>query len=110
MHRSEWGEDEPLLHIDLGVFASHLITLVREETIDDLADVFAVVERLLHEGDHDVQEAVTVGLLENVQTIAGHMKMDLALFRPFLRPETAYWWQRIQDFWNGKIPYISDDR
>jgi hypothetical protein len=109
-YRASWGEDEPLLYVDLGEFASHLVSLVQEKTINELADVFAVVEHLLHEGNHDVQEAVTVGLLEDVQNFAGHRKIDHALFRPFLEPETAYWWQRVQDFWNGKIPYIFDDR
>jgi hypothetical protein len=109
-HRKDWGEDEPLLYVDLGELARHLVSLVQEKTTNELAHVFAVVEHLLHEGDHDVQQAVTVGLLEALQNIAGHAEIDLALFLPFLWPETAYWWQRVQDFWNGEVPYIFNDR
>jgi len=38
--------------------------------------VFKVVERLHLEGDHFVKEAATIGLLEDIQNIAGNLALE----------------------------------
>lgn len=93
--------DERLLYCELGEFSRHLIDLVSSEKVSELPAVFAVIERLHLEGTHFVREAATIGLLEAIQ-------MSPCDFRPYLRPGSAYWWQQVADFWEGKIRCVGE--
>ncbi len=58
--------------------------------------------------DDYVREAATIGLLEGIQNIASHTEneVDAKDFLQYLKPETAKWWHQLNDFWEGKIPYV----
>ena len=101
-HRAGWGDDEPLLYIDLAAFARHLVNLMRQEQVSELPAVFAVVERLHTEGDSYVQEAATIGLLEDLQNLALNEQLDPASFLRYLKPETTRWWTKLNDFWSRR--------
>lgn len=107
--KTQNGELEDLPYfICLGDFAQYLIEKLDKKVTHDFEAIFQVVERLHIEGDHYVKEAATVGLLEGIQNIMLNTNKNPDLFRPFLLPETARWWNKLNDFWeNGKI--ISDD-
>ena len=109
-HRRYWDNDERLLYVDLGELARHVVQFTHRDAVGELAAVFEVVDRLILEGDDFVQTAIIVGLLEDIQTLAGHAGVDLNAFESYMKPETAYWWQRTRDFWDRNIPYIFDDR
>jgi hypothetical protein len=100
-HRTAWG-DEPLLYIDLAAFARHLVGLMRQDQVSELPAVFTVIERLHTEGDSYVQEAATVGLLEDIQNIAPNEQVDPASFLRYLNPETTRWWTKLNDFWSRR--------
>ncbi len=100
-------EDEQLLYIDLSEFARHLVELHKAQHVEEFPAVFQVVEVLHLEGDHFVKEATTIGLLEDIQTIAGNTKdVDAEEFLQYLGPESLRWWRQLNDFWSGKIPYV----
>lgn len=101
-HRTESCEDE-LLYIDLGVLANHIVSLYKRNEIQELPKVFHAVERLHLEGDEYVKEAATMGLLEGIQNHAEHQGLDPAAFAQYLKPETAKWWNKLNDFWNGDM-------
>jgi hypothetical protein len=94
--------DEELLYIHFGELARHLVDLLRAGTAAEFAAVFAVVERLHLDGDEYVREAATIGLLEGIQNLALGEKIELAQFVPHLQPETAKWWAKLIDWWDGK--------
>lgn len=99
--------EEGLLYVDLGEFAHHLVELVRAGTTSEFVAVFDVVERLHVDGDSYVKEAVTIGLLEGLQNVAGNKGVDPQRFAPWLKPESAKWWaDELNDFWDGKVPYV----
>ncbi len=77
-------------------------------TVGELPAVFAVIERLHLEGTPYVREAATIGLLEGIQNNASHCGLDLAKLTSYLRPESAYWWQQLNDFWEGKIRVVGE--
>jgi hypothetical protein len=106
-HRAYW-EDEHLLYIDLAEFNRHLIELHKNKQIAEFSAVFDVVEKLHLEGDNYVREAATIGLLEGIQNVASHSEneVDVEDFAQYLKPESAKWWQQLNDFWEGKIPYV----
>ena len=102
------GQSDPPLYNALGDFARHVVGLLEIHNEPDLTKVFAVVERLHIEGDHFVKEAVTVGLLENLQNLNMHKSTTPVQFAPYLGTESRRWWKRVNDFWEeGKL--LADD-
>jgi hypothetical protein len=98
--------DEQLLYIDLGEFASHLVELHKAGRVEEFPAAFQIIERLHLEGDHYVKEAATIGLLEGIQNVAGNTGGQPEEFVPYLGSESIKWWRQLNDFWNGKIPYV----
>jgi hypothetical protein len=110
-HRRDWDYEEAGLYNDLAQLAHHLVKLVGEQQTGELPELFGVVERLVVEGDDEVQEAATIGLLEDVQTLAGwaryqheyrHSAVAPEAFAPYLGPESRVWWDRLHRFWAGE--------
>jgi hypothetical protein len=110
--RREWAEEvvDPPLYLALGDFARHVIAFLEAKDDDQLRRIFDAVERLHLEGDGYVREAATVGLLEDLQNTNLHRTTDPAQLRPFLRPETLKWWDRVDSFWQGNPRALQDDR
>ena len=104
-HRAFY-EGEDLLYVDLGEFARHLVELYKLNRTDEFPAVFEVIERLHLEGDAYVKEAATIGMLEGIQNVAGNSGVDPEEFSRYLKPESAKWWRQLNDFWDGKIPYV----
>jgi hypothetical protein len=98
---------EGLLYVHLGMLADHLVDLLRIGDTSELRAVFDVVERLHVEGEPYVREAATMGLLEGLQNVAGNRGVDPAGFVPSLKPESAKWWAELNEFWEGKVRFIT---
>jgi hypothetical protein len=109
--REKWEEHrasykcETLLYLDLGELARHLVALYHTGQIQEFPAVFALVERLHPQGDEYVREAATIGLLEGIQNTAQHNGLDPEGFVSCLEPDSAKWWQQLNEFWTGEIPY-----
>jgi hypothetical protein len=102
-------DSQPSYYIVLGSFARHLCDLLATGDEAALRRVFAVVERLHIEGDSYVQEAATVGLLEDMQNTNMHRKDTLPeQFERFLLPESARWWKRLHGFWREGQTLVGD--
>ncbi len=101
--REEWKDEPngPPLYIVLEDFARHICAMLARGESESLDPFFAAVERLLMEGDLEVREAASVGLLENLQNANLHSGTDPAQFREFLGPETARCWSELDRFWSG---------
>jgi hypothetical protein len=89
------------LYLSLSDFARHVIGFLETKDDERLRRIFEAIERLHVEGDHYVREAATVGLLEGLQNTNLHRTTQPEQFRPFLRPESLKWWDRVDSFWNG---------
>lgn len=101
--RREWadeGEDLPL-YLVLSDFARHVIAFLEAKDDERLSRIFEAIEQLHVEGDPYVREAATVGLLEDLQNTNLHRTTDPEQFRPFLRPESLKWWDRVGSFCKG---------
>ena len=101
-------EGQDLLYVSLGNFADHLLELHQKNHTDEFPAVADAIERLHVEGDHYVIEAATIGLLEGIQNVWANKRVDPELFYPLLRPQSAKWWQSLNDFWQGKIGFVGD--
>jgi hypothetical protein len=103
-------EERELLSLMLGDFARHLLQLQQRQQTDVFPAAARVIERLHFEGDQYVREAATIGLLEGIQNVWGNQNTDPELFAQHLLPESAKWWQSLNDFWSGKIKFVGYDR
>lgn len=99
-------EDRKLLYVCLGSFAKHLLDLKQQRPTSEFAAVVEVIERLYLEGDTSTQEAATIGLLEAVQNVWGNSGVATDDFEQLLLPESRVWWQQLELFWAGAIPYV----
>lgn len=99
-------DDEQLLYIDLSEFARFVLRMFKINEIELLKKVFELVEVIVCNGDDYVSEAITIGFLEDLQTLALGDKIELCLLETYLGSESKKWWIQILDFWSGKIQYI----
>jgi hypothetical protein len=102
-------DDEEIPYVVLGDFARHLHRLYQSNQTDVFPAVAQVIERFHVEGDHDVREAATIGLLEGIQNVWANENTDPELFVPYLLPVSAQWWWSLNDFWAGKSKFVGGD-
>ena len=95
-----------LLYVAAGEFASHLLLLQEGQVISELRAVGKAIERLHVEGDSWVKEFATIGVLEGIQNAWSHSAADLQSFVSYLGPESLRWWNGVNEFWQGKVPYV----
>ncbi|QWW70152.1 hypothetical protein [Rhizobium sp. WYJ-E13] len=96
--------DELPLYLALNDLARHLIEHLEAGDTKRLDAVFDVVERWHISGDDYVKEAVTIGLLEDLQNEHFYNVAQPEDFIPWLRSETSKWWIKVQEFWTeGKL-------
>ena len=97
---SEWkAEPELPLYLALSDLARHLIAMLERGDTGTFPAIFTVVERWHCEGDPYVQEAATVGLLEDMQNPGLHNHTKPAQFRAYLQPVSLKWWDKLIGFW-----------
>ena len=103
----EWNDEPELpLYLALGDLARHLIDqLSRGETVH-FPTVFDLVERCHVQGDDYVREAVTIGLLEDLQNRNLHTTTDPADFEVWLAPESKAQWESLDRFWAGEARVV----
>jgi hypothetical protein len=90
-----------------GAFIRHLASLNVQGRREEFGAVFDLFERLHTEGDSYVSELATVGFLEDLGN--GNMHRNGSKpedFEKYLRPESRWWWEELELFWSGKIPYL----
>jgi hypothetical protein len=101
--------DAELLYLHLGDFAHHVVDLLGRDARGELAAIARALEHLHVEGDDDVKEAATIGLLEGIQNVAGHRNVSTEALEAALGDEARRWWRSLDAFWSGKIPYVGAD-
>lgn len=102
-------DDGELLYVALGEFAHHLLAMKRERREDVVRAAAAFIERMHVEGDADVREAATLGVLEAIQNVWAHAGEDPEGFRVYLHKESTRWWDSLKQFWDGKISAVGAD-
>lgn len=105
------GDDgDRLAYLDAGEFIAHLVRLRLAGDTAEFHAVFDVIERLHVEGDSYVRELATIGYLEGfqMQTVTAHGLNPESDFRPYLRPVSEQWWQRVNEFWAGDTTALTE--
>ncbi len=101
-HLARWGDDERGHYNDVDVFAHHVVDSYVAGNVDELAAFFALLERLVAEGDADVVELATIGLIEVIQNVASHRSCGFRVFEGWLGPASRVAWTEVEEMWRGK--------
>lgn len=110
-HVDEESPGGRLHYMDAGDFIRHLVGLRLANDISEFPAVFDVIERLVVEGDSYVSNLGVIGYLEGFQmmTVTSAGLDPEGDFRPWLRPQSAKWWDRINRFWAGDPTALRGD-
>lgn len=80
--------------------------MYKQNKIDEFPAVFGVVELLHKNGNDEVKEAATIGLLEDIQIASENNNINPNVFKSYLKEESLIWWNNLDDFWNGKTKSV----
>lgn len=106
LHDEGRGDEEFPIYFALSELARHLIGDLESGNTQHFDAVFDVVELWHVQGNADVKEAATVGLLEDLQNCDLHQRTKPEDFLEWLRPETRVWWGKVEAFWAKGTPII----
>lgn len=105
----EW-KDEPLpLYLALASLAHHLTAQLSQGETAHFPALFDLVERCHTHGDAYVREAITIGLLEDLQNRNLHSTTAPADFELWLRPKSKAAWESLNRFWASDAPTVTGD-
>lgn len=90
-----------VLYSDLTCFANYLVCHIDNEIMLETKTVFDLIEQLIHQGDTFIKEAITVGLLEDIQNKLINQSIDLNIFNKYMHTETKKSWGDLIDFWKS---------
>ena len=92
---ADWqGEDTPW-YLAMGELAHYVVEAYEQGDTTQYQKLFSAVERVLQDGDSEVQNLVWVGLLEDIQNIASHRSFSPDVFRAWLGPQGLIAWDEV---------------
>jgi hypothetical protein len=96
--------DDQIYYPDATYLAPHLVGLLERGDTTDVAAAFELIERLIRDGDDEVQE-LTITYLQGVQNCALRSALvTLEGFEPFLGTESGRWWRGLNAVWSRALP------
>ena len=101
-HRRYWGNEPAGAYNDLAVLAQFIVDAYEDSNIDIVTRILNRAEQLLEKNDAKISELITIGLIEDIQTIASHKTFGNQVFKEFLGPLSKVAWQEIEKIWKGK--------
>jgi hypothetical protein len=91
-------ETSPPWYLVMGALAHYLVENYAQRTTAEFPDLFASVEALLHKPDPELENLITVGLLEDIQNVASHRDFGAAPFLQWLGPRSLGVWNEISAY------------
>ena len=92
----------------LGELARHLVRLLEAGDDTTLRKVFQIVEAWHIDGDPYVQNAATIGLLEDLQNENLHRTTKPGQFEQYLGPKSLDGWKNLYEFWKKVYEWRQD--
>ena len=97
-HLCYWDDEEAGLCNDVAEFSRYVMDLVRTDELANLPAIFDLVERLMIDGDNEVQDAVATCFLENLLNAAAAERLDVNKFIHLLKPESRAYCRAWDEF------------
>jgi len=87
------------IYLVLTELAKYISMLHQSNRIRELGNIFIIIEDWIAHGSTDIHEAVTSGLLEDLQDIKIVGSDVPQKLESYLLPETERWWEKILCSW-----------
>lgn len=96
-YKKQWEKhiafyEEDLLYVFVPDLVNRIIELDKENKQKEILSIFEMIEKLLVEGDEEVQELIKIGILEDFRHILG---VDFEKFSKFLKPNSLKFWKTV---------------
>jgi hypothetical protein len=93
---SEWADEASLpWYIAMSELAHHVVESYARGTTAEFPKLFSAVERLLQGSDPELQGLISIGLFEDIQSIASHRTFGFGVFREWLGPASVVTWDEV---------------
>jgi hypothetical protein len=108
-HAADWAQEDPKDYDgeipgdynNASAIVHELIDFYGRGETEVFPRFFAFVERLITDGDAEVQNIAVVGYLETLQTAASWKDHGSEVFVQWMQPESRRSWVRIHQWWKG---------
>jgi hypothetical protein len=101
-HKEWWADEEPGEFNDIAEFARYLVESFESERTLEFPAAFAILEKILEEGDDEARAIGEIGLIEDLQTISSHRPGNAESFKAWLGPQSTAAWEQLEKVWEGK--------
>ena len=101
-HLDYWEGEESGEFNDVAEFARYLVQSYENSQTSEFAAAFAVIEKILNEGDEESRDIAAIGIIEDLQTIGSNHVCGAEVFKPWLGKTSTIVWQQIEKIWEGK--------
>ena len=98
-HLKYWEGDRRGIFNDTGEFATFVVDSFGNHEIEFFPALFETIERIINEGDESARAAVTVGVLESIQTISSNREFGFEPFEQWLKPQSLKFWKDTSRLW-----------
>ena len=88
------------LYSGVDIISDAIVQSLESNDTQNFLWLFALIEKYLREGDTEVKELLSYGLIDHLQESLIKNKMKLDAFDPWLRDETRGVWQGMIDIWS----------
>lgn len=88
------------LYSGVDIISDAIVQSLEKQDTQNFMWLFALIEKYLKEGDREVQELLSYGLIDHLQESLIKNKIKLNAFDPWLRDETKGVWQSMIDIWS----------
>lgn len=103
-HLKFWEDDIEYkgIFLDMAEVAQFIVDQYEVERTEKFSEIFTQIEKYLDSNDEELIGIITVGLLEDIQTIASNRKFGYRVFEEWLKPRSLKSWYGIEKTWEGK--------
>jgi len=88
------------LYSGVDIISDAIVQSLENNDTQNFMWLFALIEKYLKEGDTEVKELLSYGLIDHLQETLIKNRMKLNAFDPWLRDETKGVWQSMIDIWS----------
>jgi len=88
------------LYNGVDIISDAIVQSLERKDTQNFLWLFALIEKYLKEGDKEVQELLSFGLIDHLQESLIKNRLKLDSLDPWLRDETKGVWQGMIDIWS----------
>jgi hypothetical protein len=97
-HLDYWNGEDAGLCNDISQFSHYVTELVVNDQLENLSEIFNLIEQLTVDGDAEVKNAIATCFLENLLNVASTGRVDARKFVNLLGPKSRAYCKAWDEF------------